>query len=1078
MQRLRSASVLLVGVNAVAAELAKNLALSGVARLTLLPTEASEHVAAAVAAAEHDVTAAQLDATCNFLPTAPDALLRALRRFNDDSLITVADVHAGAADAAFWRQFDVVVVCGAAARDAALLARASGAVRAAAGKLIIADAPGAFGVVFCDLGTEHRVADPTGERASDWHVLTVGAGGADGCVLVTVVDTARILLEEQGDWPDRVSFAGLRGDAGAVLNALPPQRVRVTGPFTLELPDVPAAALGGAHEPYSGVMRQVFVERTYAFAPLAEALAAPRFESLMGAVPRDAHLHALYRQVLAAPSTAPGLTAGRALAERVRAAADAALFAAPADAEWLVRAAAATVGCVPSVTAFVGGVAAQETMKAITSQYVPIRQWFYYDATDMLACASTTTPDAEFVVQAGDAPALRQQAGLVAVLGRRNAQRLAAVRPLVVGSGAIGCELLKNLALLGVQRARVIDMDSIERSNLSRQFLFRNEHVGQLKSVTAAAAVNAMRPSCVVQPFSQRVGPETESVYGADFYGGVDIVLNALDNVEARNYMDSQCLHYKLPLIEGGTLGPKGNTQAVVPHLTESYAASQAMDPRETRSFPACTVHHFPSNIEHCLVWARDNFSLLFDIMPRNAQLFVAGALAPPPDAPPSLGHDDADGHAQLARLRKAPHADALARQLADSFELPLRLASVDDDGKVLQACVAWAMQLAYRWYVLHIRQLLDKYPLDHKEKGEPFWRAPRRAPVALALDVGDDVMLTFVAAAAALRAQTCGWAPCVDLERVRAAALRVDLGAVADAAAKAEGRVHIPTPDEIAAQESGKDTPKAIGAAAAADDDAAFEALLGALPTPAVLRAKRVRTRIVDFDKDAPAVFGAGGSAAKAPVPINVGSIEFVAAAANLRARAYGVATVDLLEARRIAGGIVPALVTTTAAVAGWQTHELIKWVTRAQPKEQGAAALQRYKNGFLNLALPFFAQIEPVAPATKEIRAGQTYTPWDSIDVAGGKTLRQLISHVEQTHQVEVTDISAGKALLYATFTAAHKARLPLTLEAIYQQVVLKGEPIPPTVRYLLLEATGDRTEDEEEVDLPTIRYELKRD
>ena len=75
--------------------------------------------------------------------------------------------------------------------------------------------------------------------------------------------------------------------------------------------------------------------------------------------------------------------------------------------------------------------------------------------------------------------------------------------------------------------------------------------------------------------------------------------MNALDNVEARTYMDAQCVFYSLPLFEAGTLGTKGNTQAVVPHVTESYAASRAMDPRETKQFPACTVHHFPTNIEH-----------------------------------------------------------------------------------------------------------------------------------------------------------------------------------------------------------------------------------------------------------------------------------------------------------------------------------------------------------------------------------------------------------------------------------------------------------------------------------------------
>jgi ubiquitin-activating enzyme E1 len=1006
-----------------------------------------------------------------------------------DSVAIATAAHLPQSDAE-WTAHHVVVVAGAAAR---FLAHSRDAIAAHCHRLgvkfVLADAPGAFGVVFCDFGAQHRVNDATGERVGDWNVLTVTGGGTNGCAVVQVVDTARVALEDAGDWPDRVSFADVRGAAAAVLNALPPQRVRLTGPFSFELPDVAFASLGGAHEPYSGVVRQVFAERTYAFQSLAESIAAPRFESIAGAVARDAQLHALYRALLEQPATAPGTTAGRALADRVArtaaaTAADTPLFADAAAHDWLVRAATASAGCLASVTSFVGGVAAQEVMKAITGQYVPIRQWFYYDGTDALPFASKAA-DGDFAVAAGDTTHVRQQAGLLAALGRQAVHRLAAVRPLVVGAGAIGCELLKNLAVLGVQRARVIDMDSIERSNLSRQFLFRNEHVGQLKSATASAAVQAMRPSLSVEAFSQRVGRETEELYNADFYAGVDIVMNALDNVEARNYVDSQCVFYKLPLMEGGTLGPKGNTQAVVPHLTESYAASQAMDPRETRSFPACTLHHFPTNIEHTLVWARDKFSLLFDTLPRHAQLYAAGALAPPQAdglvvsvAADAAAAADADGREMHARIRRAPHALTMAQQLADALLLPTQLASVDDADTVLRACVEWAMQLAYRWFVVNVEQLLARYPPDHTEKGEPFWRAPRRAPTPLALDAADDDYVTFVAAAAALRAQTCAWSPCLNLERVRQVVRGADRAAIAKAALAAEGTAHIPTPEEIAAQEAGKaaSTAAATPAAAAADgEDLALEAVLASLPTPATLRALRVRQRVVDFDKDTPAVFGA--SAVVGTIPASVGSIEFVAAAANLRARAYGVTTVDLLEARRIAGGIVPALVTTTAAVAGWQVHEMIKWILRPQAREQGEAALARYKNGFMNLALPFFAQIEPVAPVTNELREGSTWTAWDSIDVDGGQTLRELIEWIEENQSVEVSMVSAGAAMLYTTFTAAHKARLAMTLEAIYQQVVLKDKPLPPALRFIVLDITGDRTEDSEEVELPPVRYAVKR-
>ena len=82
-------------------------------------------------------------------------------------------------------------------------------------------------------------------------------------------------------------------------------------------------------------------------------------------------------------------------------------------------------------------------------------------------------------------------------------------------------------------------------------------------------------------------------------------VCTALDNVDARLYVDSKCLFHHKPLLESGTLGTKGNTQVVVPRLTEHYGATR--DPPE-KSIPVCTLKNFPNKIEHTLQWARDWF--------------------------------------------------------------------------------------------------------------------------------------------------------------------------------------------------------------------------------------------------------------------------------------------------------------------------------------------------------------------------------------------------------------------------------------------------------------------------------------
>ena len=98
----------------------------------------------------------------------------------------------------------------------------------------------------------------------------------------------------------------------------------------------------------------------------------------------------------------------------------------------------------------------------------------------------------------------------VAGLGEANFEKLRTCKVLVVGAGGIGCELLKNLVLVGCEKLTVVDLDTIDVSNLNRQFLFRPWHIKKHKAETAAEAAREMNPKMVVDARLDRVGAETE----------------------------------------------------------------------------------------------------------------------------------------------------------------------------------------------------------------------------------------------------------------------------------------------------------------------------------------------------------------------------------------------------------------------------------------------------------------------------------------------------------------------------------------------------------------------------------------
>jgi len=174
-------------------------------------------------------------------------------------------------------------------------------------------------------------------------------------------------------------------------------------------------------------------------------------------------------------------------------------------------------------------------------------------------------------------------------------------RVLVVGSGGIGCELLKTLVLSGFLDIELVDLDTIELSNLNRQFLFRRRHVGRSKAEVAREAVLAFAP-----PGTKIVahhGNVKDPKFSVAFVRGFSVVLNGLDNLEARQHVNRLCLAAGVPLVESGTAGYLGQVTVHLKGRTECFECRPTPKPKK---YPVCTLRNTPEKPIHCIVWAKD----------------------------------------------------------------------------------------------------------------------------------------------------------------------------------------------------------------------------------------------------------------------------------------------------------------------------------------------------------------------------------------------------------------------------------------------------------------------------------------
>lgn len=185
------------------------------------------------------------------------------------------------------------------------------------------------------------------------------------------------------------------------------------------------------------------------------------------------------------------------------------------------------------------------------------------------------------------------------------------VKILVIGAGGLGCELLKDLALMGFVDIDVIDCDTIDLSNLNRQFLFRTKDIGRSKAVVAAEFINSRVAGCRVVPHECKIEDKDLS-----FYSQFNIIVCGLDAVEPRRWLNSAIfqllqpspdgeMYGIIPIVDGGTEGFKGNARVIIPSL-EYPCIECTLDlypPKVT--FPLCTITQRPRLPEHCIEYVK-----------------------------------------------------------------------------------------------------------------------------------------------------------------------------------------------------------------------------------------------------------------------------------------------------------------------------------------------------------------------------------------------------------------------------------------------------------------------------------------
>ena len=690
------------------------------------------------------------------------------------------------------------------------------------------------------------------------------------------------------------------------------------------------------------------------------------------------------------------------------------------------------------VAAFFGGIVAHEIIKS-TGKYEPIDQWLIMDFFEMVENISENADRSLKGSRYDDQ---------IAIFGNEIQKKIEQSKIFMIGAGATGCEFLKNFAMMGFctndkdSKFIVTDNDSIEVSNLSRQFLFRQKDVGSSKAVTASNSVKLMNPKFNVVGLQKKVCQETEDYFDEDFWNKLDYVIMAVDSLQARKYIDTRVVKFEKCSVDAGTMGTVANTQIIVPHKTMSYGDNKENEEEAPKVIPMCTLRHFPSIITHCIEWSRDIFNAYFI----------------------STVNDIKNYFTNFETFKQNIEKEGSATQNLEKLleeKIIIEFLINNDYNKLIEYAVKkYTDNFDYR-----IQQLLYNFPPDCKnEEGKPFWSGSKKLPHNIPYNSNDELSFLFVKSYVHIISHAFG----MNLTKEQKSDEYIkNISAKVNLPKFSPKNMTINISENANDANSGKEM---IVGNDLKQDEKMCEKIFEELKKLDKSKVDANKINAEEFEKDHD----------------ENGHIDFIHSSANLRARNYEIVECDRPTTKITAGKIIPTIMTTTATVAGQVAMQLYTLIHTHENKY--------LRNLFFNLATNYYLFQEPYPPILNEDKTDEEeggplkcipnkFTIWDRLEMKGPKTCQEFFDEMFQKYGIKIDMLIAnGEIIMSSLDEESFEKNKNKKIEDLYLSMA-KVKP-KENINYILLQLSANidkatiknKEFKDVSVEMPPIKYIFK--
>ena len=643
------------------------------------------------------------------------------------------------------------------------------------------------------------------------------------------------------------------------------------------------------------------------------------------------------------------------------------------------------------ICTFLGGIVSQEAIK-ITGKYTPVYQWLRFDFFETIGNLPNNVNRNLLNCRYDDQ---------IAIFGQELQEKLNNINIFMVGAGALGCEYIKNFALMGISckkgKITITDNDNISLSNLNRQFLFHKNDVKENTSKSFCAKREALKinKDMNIKDYQLLINDDTRDIFNDKFIEKQNILISAVDNLSARKYIDNLSTFFNKIYINSGTEGTKANSGIYYPNKT---ICMNDLSFSEKKEIPMCTLKIFPTKIEHCIEFSKIVFKELFEQYISDIKLIL-------------------EDEEQFYNILNEINDRNQLYLILEIFKNLFHILGNPSQYTIIQ----YAIFIFTYYFEYNINKILKENATSYSNKNSNKRLSP------LKIDLTDDNTILFFKSFYYILSDIINFNEELDIGKIKIIISRENISIKQDILENQKQILN-------------------------------FHEEISCLIKDNKVKENLYSMKQINFEKDNDDNY----------------HINFILSFSNLRANNYNIEKTDFLNAKEIAGNIIPAIASTTATITGITCLQIY---TLLQTDN-----LRSFRNCDLNLG---FSLIDLYIPEEKRYITEsinnenilikkvipREYTIWDKIDIIGPNiTVKNFVDYFKDKYNVDIDYIN------YNDYTLASPIDGDEDFDKTIESLIKENVALKESTKYIKLEISGSL--DNVEVSTPTIRYILKSD